>query len=263
MTSPSVDLDLAGVMPYGVTVEGKGNRNAEIVTESSFKNSNVALKLPDGPCRVVASWDGPEAVRLVHTGHGYPVVIPAGGGIARGWPRLAPLREKQSSCRTFLPHPSQAVAAEQSRCTHSRSSNRRGGGLNDHISRGFGRNFAVRDSLQDGLRVLHGRGAKPARFGRVFLATRRCVPNTARLHGARGRRGVVEARRIRRENNQNVRDSRRRLRGAPQLQTAHHPDRRGRAVVDYHDPAPERRRPIHLNRIATHLPTTQITTGVV
>lgn len=84
MTSPSVDLDLAGVMPYGVTVEGKGNRNAEIVTESSFKNSNVALKLPDGPCRVVASWDGPETVRLVHTGHGYPVVIPAGGGESFG-----------------------------------------------------------------------------------------------------------------------------------------------------------------------------------
>ena len=77
MTSPSVDLD--GILPYGVTVEGTGNRNAEIVTESNFRNSNVALTLPDGPCRVAASWDGSEAVRLVHSGHGYPVVLPAGG----------------------------------------------------------------------------------------------------------------------------------------------------------------------------------------
>ena len=78
MTSPSVDI-LNGALPYGVTVEGKGQRNAEIITESDYKNSNVALKLPDGPCRVAASWDGPESVRLVHSGHGYPVVIPAGG----------------------------------------------------------------------------------------------------------------------------------------------------------------------------------------
>lgn len=87
MTSPSVDI-LNGALPYGVTVEGKGNRNAEIVTESDFKNSNVALKLPDGPCRVAASWDGPEAVRLVHSGHGYPVVIPAGGGYRSGMATL-------------------------------------------------------------------------------------------------------------------------------------------------------------------------------
>lgn len=82
MTSPSVDLD--GILPYGVTVEGTGNRNAEIVTESNFRNSNVALTLPDGPCRVAASWDGSEAVRLVHSGHGYPVVLPAGGGYRSG-----------------------------------------------------------------------------------------------------------------------------------------------------------------------------------
>ena len=67
------------VMPYGVTVEGTGDRNAQIVTESAQANSSFSLKLPDGPCRVAASWDGPESVRLVHTGHGYPVVIPAGG----------------------------------------------------------------------------------------------------------------------------------------------------------------------------------------
>ena len=82
MTSPSVGLD--GIMPYGVTVEGTGNRNAEIVTESKFRNSDVALTLPDGPCRVAASWDGPESVRLVHSGHGYPVVLQAGEGNRSG-----------------------------------------------------------------------------------------------------------------------------------------------------------------------------------
>lgn len=75
----STPVDLNIVMPYGVTVEGDGSRNARIVTNSAQSSSDFALKLPDGPCRVAASWDGPEAVRLVHTGHGYPVTIPAGG----------------------------------------------------------------------------------------------------------------------------------------------------------------------------------------
>lgn len=73
MTTPNI------VMPYGVTVESSGDRNAQIVTNSAQASSNIALKLPDGPCRVAASWDGPESVRLVHSGHGYPVEIPAGG----------------------------------------------------------------------------------------------------------------------------------------------------------------------------------------
>lgn len=261
MTSPSVDLD--DIMPYGVTVEGTGNRNAEIVTESNFRNSNVALTLPDGPCRVAASWDGSESVRLVHSGHGYPVVLPAGGDIAPGLPRSEPQREKPFSYRMCHPRPSERAGAAPSRCTHSHSSNRTGGGLNDHISRGFGRNFAVRDSLQDGLRVLHGRGAKPARFGRVFLATRRCVPNTARLHGARGRRGVVEARRIRRENNQDVSDSRRRVGNATLFAPAHDSNTRRWPIVDYDDTPPERRRSVHLNRVAAHLPATQLAAGVV
>lgn len=126
MTSPSVDLD--GIMPYGVTVEGTGNRNAEIVTESKFRNSNVALTLPDGPCRVAASWDGSESVRLVHSGHGYPVVLPAGGAIDPGRPRSEPQRAKPFSYRMCHPRPSERAGAEPSRCTHSHSSNRQGGG---------------------------------------------------------------------------------------------------------------------------------------
>ena len=153
MTSPSVDLD--GIMPYGVTVEGTGNRNAEIVTESKFRNSNVALTLPDGPCRVAASWDGSESVRLVHSGHGYPVVLPAGGAIDPGRPRSEPQREKPFSYRMCHPRPSERAGAEQSKCTHSRSSNRRGGGLSDHSSKRPG-NYYLLDRLQRLFGVIPG-----------------------------------------------------------------------------------------------------------
>lgn len=114
MTSPSVDLD--GIMPYGVTVEGTGNRNAEIVTESKFRNSNVALTLPDGPCRVAASWDGSEAVRLVHSGHGYPVVLPAGGGIS-----LRDCHGRSHSGRNHFPTECVLLAPQSGRARNNRS----------------------------------------------------------------------------------------------------------------------------------------------
>ena len=120
------------VMPYGVTVEGSGGRNATIVTNSSQAYSSFALNLPDGPCRVAASWNGAESVRLVHTGHGYPVVIPAGGGIAPGWPPLALRRAKQSTCRTRQAPRSPRAGAAPSRSTHYQPTNAPGGGVSDH-----------------------------------------------------------------------------------------------------------------------------------
>lgn len=129
----STPVDLNIVMPYGVTVESDGSRNARIVTNSAQTSSNIALKLPDGPCRVAASWDGPEAVRLVHTGHGYPVTIPAGGGIAPGWPLSARRRAKRSTCRTPRLRHSRRAGAAPSRCTRSTpSSHPQGGGVGDH-----------------------------------------------------------------------------------------------------------------------------------
>lgn len=68
------------VMPYGVTVEATGEgRSPRVVTKSPHVENGLRVVLPDGPCRVAASWDGPESVRLTHAGHGYPVIIPAGG----------------------------------------------------------------------------------------------------------------------------------------------------------------------------------------
>lgn len=150
----STPVDLNIVMPYGVTVEGAGSRNARIVTESTQASSDIALKLPDGPCRVAASWDGPESVRLVHTGHGYPVKIPAGGGIALGWLLSALRRAKLSTCRTLRLRRLRRAGAALSRCTRSTSSSRpQGGGLGDHPEhqhrRGHGRaagNQIVRSS---------------------------------------------------------------------------------------------------------------------
>lgn len=109
MTTPSF------VMPYGVTVEGTGDRNAQIVTESAQANSSFSLKLPHGPCRVAASWDGPESVRLVHTGHGYPVVIPAGGGVS-----LRDGRYRRDEGRNALPAKRVKFAARQGWTRHHR-----------------------------------------------------------------------------------------------------------------------------------------------
>ena len=261
MTSPSVDLD--GVLPFGLNV-GTNKGTTYLVPEAdSNRTEGSFILLPTGPCQVQFTWPGKQDayVRWLDSANnekGIPIEISGGVFPQDRYHWRSPRRQAADPC--------------QGRRRPGNHGNYRrlpqtpittGVVKHDHTSRSTGRDSALRDSLQDGQRVLHGRRAKPARFGRVFLSTRRCVPNTARLHGAGGRRSVVEARRIRRVHNQDVSDSRRRVRGAAQLQTANHPDRRGRAVVDYHDPAPERRRPVHIHRIPTHLPVTQLAAGVV
>lgn len=110
MTTPSF------VMPYGVTVEASGEeRSARAVTDSSHVKNGIRVVLPDGPCRVAASWDGPESVRLVHAGHGYPVVIPAGGGVS--------LRDGRYRCyegRIYLPGEQRKIATRQGWARHNR-----------------------------------------------------------------------------------------------------------------------------------------------
>lgn len=83
MTTPEVDLNI--VMPYGVTVRGTGFSNPAIVGNHPRKVTNVALGLVPGPCRVSASWEGPESVGLFvqnkETGTSRQIgVISAGGG---------------------------------------------------------------------------------------------------------------------------------------------------------------------------------------
>lgn len=261
MTSPSVDLD--GIMPYGVTVSGGGSSGKAVFVTSSPRAANDSLTLPGGPARVSASWSGPEAVRLTLGGVGYPVQIPAGGGSAPGRLSSAQRAGTLSIWNPSTGRLSTRKAAAPSRCTHSRSSSRRGGGLNGRATRNAGRDSALRDSLQDGLRGLYGSRGWTAHYRRILRPARRGVPGTAGVYGAGGRRGVVEARRVRREDTQNVRYSGRFIRGAAQLQTANHSGERGGAVVDYDHTAPQRRRTVHLNRISTHLPTTQLAAGVV
>lgn len=61
----STPVDLNIVMPYGVTVRSKGTAIPSIVGTHPKQNNGVSLKLPAGPCRVAASWEGPEEMRLV------------------------------------------------------------------------------------------------------------------------------------------------------------------------------------------------------
>lgn len=77
MTSPNINLD--GVLPYGVTVVGDGTSRMAKVATPAKQATNERLSLPGGPVRVSASWSGPETVRLTLAGVGYPVNIPAGG----------------------------------------------------------------------------------------------------------------------------------------------------------------------------------------
>ena len=80
----STPVDLNIVMPYGVTVEGKDAVKTRIVTDSTYASEYDNLRLPVGPCRVSASWEGPETVHLYVYSPGRGTfrkgTIPAGGG---------------------------------------------------------------------------------------------------------------------------------------------------------------------------------------
>lgn len=83
MTTPSVDLNIA--MPYGVTVRSTGTAIPTIVGKHPKQNNGVSLKLPAGPCRIAASWEGAEEMRLVVQNQGEATsrtvaTIPGGGG---------------------------------------------------------------------------------------------------------------------------------------------------------------------------------------
>lgn len=146
MTSPSVDLD--GIMPYGVTVVGDGTSRMAKVATPAKQATNERLSLPGGPVRVSASWSGSEAVRLTLAGVGYPVNIPAGGGGSVLGRRSSARRVATMSIwnRPTTRHYPRGLAA-LSRCTHSHSSNRRGGGVGDLPCERSG-NHHLLDSVQ-------------------------------------------------------------------------------------------------------------------
>ncbi len=84
----STPVDLNVVMPYGVTVRSKGTAIPSIVGTHPKQNNNVSLSLPAGPCRVAASWEGAEDMRLVVQNQSEATsrtvaTIPSGGGAHR------------------------------------------------------------------------------------------------------------------------------------------------------------------------------------
>lgn len=141
MTTPSVDLNIA--MPYGVTVEGDGDVKPRIVTRSPKASENDNLALPNGPCRVTASWEGSETVHLYVYVPGRGTfrrgTIPAGGGCAPSW-FLSEPRQASGSFSKALQRFLSALAA-RSRSTRwcpSSSAPRQGGGVGDHPEPGRG-----------------------------------------------------------------------------------------------------------------------------
>ena len=259
MTTP----DFEGIMPYGLNVSANTSNTYITPDGDSSRADGSFILLPVGPCQVQFTWPGKQDayVRWVDSANnekGVPIEISGGVFPKDRYHWCSPRRQTTGT------HSLQRRAG-YNRNGHDLpdSALTRAVVKHDHATGSTGRHFAVCDSLQDEHWGLHGSRVRATLKRRVLHPARWCVSNSAGVYGAGGRRGVVEARWVRREEHQDVRYSRRLVRGAPQLQAAHHPDRRERAVVDYHDPAPERRRTAHIHRIATHLPTTQITAGVV
>ena len=84
MTTPEVEI----VMPYGVTLEGDGARDAKIVGSHPQAAGDVYLNIPSGPCRIGFSWEGPEEMRCYVANRGPGMLrfvgsLPAksGGGV--------------------------------------------------------------------------------------------------------------------------------------------------------------------------------------
>ena len=136
MTTPEVDLNI--VMPYGVTVRGTGFSNPAIVGNHPRKVTNVALGLVPGPCRVSASWEGPESVGLFvqnkETGTSRQIgVISAGGGHGPSWCPSG--RSRATRCTS--PERNQPESPEHWRSILSaQPSSGRGGGVGDRTDFG-------------------------------------------------------------------------------------------------------------------------------
>ena len=261
MTSPSVDI-LDGIMPYGLNVSANTSSTYITPDGDSSRVDGSFIRLPVGPCQIQFTWPGKQDayVRWVDSANnekGVPIEISGGGVFPQDrYHRRSPRRQTTGA------HPHQRRAGNnRNRHDLPDSALTRAVVKHDHTTGSTGRYSAVRDSLQDEHWGLYGAGGGAALHRRVLYSARRRVSNSAGIHGAGGCRGVVEARRVRREDHQDVRYSRRLVRGAEKLQTAHHSGERGGAAVNHHDTPPERRRPAHIHRFAAYLPTTPVAAG--
>lgn len=139
------------VMPYGVTMRGKGDMVPEIVGEHEKKVNVVAIALPAGPCRIAASWDGPQSVTIrVYSGGRFRSVIaeiPSGGGCAPSWSPM--VLSRGTGCRWARPLPLPRISAGRSKCTHSQPGNAssRGGGVDDGRIRQHAAHSVIRGNI--------------------------------------------------------------------------------------------------------------------
>lgn len=175
MSTP-VDLNIA--MPYGVTVVGDGTNNPKLVAPHPRQLQNFGLKLPPGPCRIAASWEGDEKVGVVVQTSGtrnYRTVgnIPerSGGGVlVKGCSPSG--RSKTTTC-TSAGTSSRRERRAPWRFTRSTSSNapHQGGGVGDHPEHRRGR-------LAHNQVVRGGVTAKPGEYRHiraVFSPVHGCV----------------------------------------------------------------------------------------
>lgn len=61
MTAPNFE----SIMPYGVTVKSVEGQAYPILPSGPKSRGKTGIMLPDGPCQVMASWGGPDDMRLV------------------------------------------------------------------------------------------------------------------------------------------------------------------------------------------------------
>ena len=130
MSTPLVDIPL----PYGVTVESEqGDRMMKTIGNDP-RVGNISLGLTAGPCRVAASYRGPEeAVLQLVNGNSVTqlATIPAGGGHAPSW--SPSVRASGTESVSISAHPQREESPVLSRCTRSRPSPAGGGvGGADH-----------------------------------------------------------------------------------------------------------------------------------
>lgn len=179
----STPVDLNIVMPYGYTVGGR----LDAVWQGRVDGGGAHVDLPEGPCRVMASWSGPEKAALTLVNPDKRTVLAeipaqAGGGRAiLGW--LQSVLSRATRCASKLHPAPQPTRPAPSRSTrYPACSYPQGGGVDGHPEHRSGRaagNQIVRSSDR-------GRERESDRRGQF-------LPGSAggRFHH-HGQRGAVE-----------------------------------------------------------------------
>ena len=182
----STPIDLNVVMPYGVTVVGDGTNNPKLAAPHPKQMQNFGLKLPPGPCRIAASWEGDEKVGVVVQTSGtrnYRTVgnIPerSGGGVpVRAWSQSGPSRTTTCTSTDTTFRRARRAPWKFTRSTSKRSFT--GGGVGGHPE--FG--------CAAGDQVVRGEKRRRERLfdqlGRFLrAAAERCVHHLGYLPGSR------------------------------------------------------------------------------